>query len=116
MNVGQGYGSYGPQQWQNGIQGVDAYTLQDNVTKIIGAHTLRAGLMWRRDHNWYDETWGRISGLEADSRPIRSQARAATRLPSSCWAPSTPEAVQANFISLTKATITGVSTSRMIIG
>ena len=30
MNVGQGYGSYGPQQWQNGIQGVDAYTLQDN--------------------------------------------------------------------------------------
>jgi hypothetical protein len=63
MNVGQGYGSYGPQQWQNGIQGVDAYTLQDNVTKIVGAHTLKAGLMWRRDHNWYDETWGTYLGF-----------------------------------------------------
>ena len=53
-----GYVGFGPQQWQNGLQGVDAYTLQDNVTKIIGAHSLKAGLMWRRDDNWYNASWG----------------------------------------------------------
>ena len=58
INLGQGYGSYGPQQWQNGIQGEDAYTVSDNVTKIVGTHTLKAGFMWRRDDNWYDESWG----------------------------------------------------------
>ncbi len=53
-----GFNSIGPQQWQNGLQGVDAYTLQDDVTKIIGNHTLRAGLMFRRDDNWYNASWG----------------------------------------------------------
>jgi hypothetical protein len=37
---------------------VDAYTLQDDVTKIIGNHTVKAGLMWRRDDNWYNASWG----------------------------------------------------------
>jgi hypothetical protein len=58
INLGQGYGSFGPAQWQNGIQGVDAYTLSDNVTKVVGAHTIKAGIMWRKDHNWYDDSWG----------------------------------------------------------
>jgi hypothetical protein len=58
INLGQGYGGFGPAQWQNGIQGVDAYTLQDNVTKVIGSHTVKAGVMWRRDDNWYDTNWG----------------------------------------------------------
>ncbi len=58
INLGQGYGSFGPAQWQNGIQGVDAYTLQDNVTKVIGSHTIKAGLMFRREDNWYDTNWG----------------------------------------------------------
>lgn len=58
INLNQGYGSFGPQQWQNGIQGEDAYTVSDNVTKIIGTHTLKGGFMWRRDDNWYDESWG----------------------------------------------------------
>jgi Carboxypeptidase regulatory-like domain len=53
-----GYGGFGPQQWQNGLQGVDAYTLQDNVTKVLGSHTLKAGVMWRRDDNWYNASWG----------------------------------------------------------
>ncbi len=53
-----GYFGFGPQQWQNGIQGVDAYTVQDNITKIIGKHTVKGGLMWRLDHNWYDAGWG----------------------------------------------------------
>lgn len=66
INLGGGYGSFGPSQWQNGIQGEDAYTIQDNVTKIIGTHTLKAGLMWRRDDNWYDESWGYYLGFYGD--------------------------------------------------
>ncbi len=58
MNVGQGYGSFGPAQWQSGIQGVDAYTLQDNLTKVVGSHTVKGGVMWRKDDNWYDQSWG----------------------------------------------------------
>lgn len=58
INLGGGYGSFGPQQWQNGIQGEDAYTIMDNVTKVIGTHTLKGGFMWRRDDNWYNESWG----------------------------------------------------------
>src|SRR5262249_31642923 len=51
INVG-GLPGFGPQQWQNGIQGVDAFTVLDNVSKILGKHTLKTGLMWRRDRNW----------------------------------------------------------------
>jgi hypothetical protein len=54
-----GYGiGFGPQQWQNGIQGVQAYTLIDNVTKILGKHTLKGGVMFRRDNNWNHANWG----------------------------------------------------------
>ncbi len=66
INLGQGYGGFGPAQWQNGIQGVDAYTLQDNLTKVIGSHTVKAGLMWRRDDNWYDTDWGFYLGFNGN--------------------------------------------------
>lgn len=58
IGVGSGFGSFGPQQWQNGLQGVDAYTLQDNITKVLGNHTLKGGLIFRRDNNWYQASWG----------------------------------------------------------
>lgn len=51
-------GGFGQQQWQNGVQGEQAITLNDNITKIIGKHTLKGGLMFRRDYNWYEATWG----------------------------------------------------------
>ncbi len=51
-------GGFGPQQWQNGIQGVQAFTFLDNVTKIIGKHTLKGGMMFRRDNNWNIANWG----------------------------------------------------------
>ncbi len=51
-------GGFGPQQWQNGIQGVQAYTFLDNVTKILGKHTLKGGMVWRRDNNWNIANWG----------------------------------------------------------
>jgi hypothetical protein len=53
-----GFDGIGPQQWQNAIQGVQAFTLIDNVTKIMGKHTLKGGLMWRRDNNWNLAAWG----------------------------------------------------------
>src|SRR5579863_4398495 len=53
-----GVGGFGQQQWQNGIQGVQAFTLLDNVTKIINKHTVKGGLMWRRDNNWNIAGWG----------------------------------------------------------
>ena len=53
-----GLPGFGPQQWQNAIQGEDAFTVLDNVTKIIGSHTLKTGLMWRRDRNWNLAGWG----------------------------------------------------------
>jgi len=58
IGLGSGLPSFGPQQWQNAIQGEDAYTVLDNVTKIIGKHTLKAGVMWRRDDNWNLAGWG----------------------------------------------------------
>jgi hypothetical protein len=51
-------GGFGPQQWQNGIQGVQAYTFLDNVTKILGKHTVKGGVMFRRDNNWNIANWG----------------------------------------------------------
>ena len=56
--LGGGYPAIGPQQWQNAIQGVQAFTAIDNVTKILGKHTLKGGLMWRRDNNWNLAAWG----------------------------------------------------------
>jgi hypothetical protein len=57
ISVG-GVGGFGPQQWQNAIQGVDAFTVLDNVTKIVGRHTVKAGIMFRRDRNWNKASWG----------------------------------------------------------
>lgn len=53
-----GLPGFGPQQWQNAIQGVDAFSVLDNVTKIVGSHTVKTGLMWRRDRNWNLASWG----------------------------------------------------------
>jgi len=45
--------SFGPTAWTNMNQGAQAYTLLDDMTKIIGRHTLKTGLMFRHDMNWY---------------------------------------------------------------
>jgi hypothetical protein len=37
---------------------VQAYTFLDNVTKILGKHTLKGGMMFRRDNNWNLAGWG----------------------------------------------------------
>ncbi len=68
-------GGFGPQQWQNAIQGVQAYTFTDNVTKILGRHTLKGGLMFRRDNNWNLAAWGYGLGFGGGltSDPITGQ-------------------------------------------
>jgi hypothetical protein len=53
-----GVAGFGPQQWQNGIQGVQAFTFLDNVTKIMGRHTMKGGMTFRRDNNWNIAGWG----------------------------------------------------------
>ncbi|HEV2492471.1 MAG TPA: TonB-dependent receptor [Terriglobia bacterium] len=68
-------GGFGPQQWQNAIQGVQAYTFTDNVTKILGRHTLKGGLMFRRDNNWNLAAWGYNLGFGGGltSDPVTGQ-------------------------------------------
>ncbi|MGA3165823.1 MAG: TonB-dependent receptor [Terriglobia bacterium] len=51
---GGGSLSFGPTGWLNMIQTAEAYTILDNVTKIIGKHTLKTGFVYRLDHNAYD--------------------------------------------------------------
>jgi hypothetical protein len=70
-----GLPGFGPQQWQNGIQGVDAFTVLDNVSKILGKHSIKAGMMWRRDRNWNLAGWGYNLGFGGalSSDPISGQ-------------------------------------------
>ncbi len=56
-------GFVGPLPWQNAIQGVQAYTAIDNVTKILGKHTLKGGMTWRRENLWYNSAWGYSLGF-----------------------------------------------------
>jgi hypothetical protein len=49
-----GYMSMGPTAWVNMNTGAEAYTILDNVTKTIGAHTLKTGFVYRLDHTSYE--------------------------------------------------------------
>ena len=50
MSVG-GLASFGPQEWQNALLGAQSYNVIDNLTKIIGKHTLKTGFMFKRDNH-----------------------------------------------------------------
>lgn len=52
-----GVGGFGPQPWQNAHQGEQAYTFIDNMTLILGKHTLKTGLMFRRDNAFVIWDW-----------------------------------------------------------
>ncbi len=49
--------SFGPQPWQNAISGTEAVTILDNLTKVLGKHTIKAGFLFRRDYGWYEADW-----------------------------------------------------------
>ncbi|HXI39280.1 MAG TPA: carboxypeptidase-like regulatory domain-containing protein [Bryobacteraceae bacterium] len=45
---------FGPTTWVNMNTAAEAYTLLDNVTKIIGKHTLKTGFVYRLEHTAYE--------------------------------------------------------------
>ena len=51
---GGGFIDFGPQPWVNIATGSEAYTILDNVTRIIGKHTMKMGYIYRLDHASYE--------------------------------------------------------------
>jgi hypothetical protein len=45
---------FGPQTWVNMRTAAEAYTIIDNVTKIMGKHTLKTGFVYRLEHTAYE--------------------------------------------------------------
>ncbi|PYV39828.1 MAG: hypothetical protein DMG06_22075 [Acidobacteria bacterium] len=43
--------SFGPTPWINNTSATEAYTIMDNLTKILGKHTLKTGFMYRLQHS-----------------------------------------------------------------
>jgi hypothetical protein len=77
ISVG-GVGNFGIQSWQNATSGAEAVTILDNLTKVLNKHTLKTGMMYRRDMAWYETGFptalGFGGGLTAD--PVNSQGGA----------------------------------------
>jgi hypothetical protein len=78
-NVGVGgIGSFGIQSWQNALSGGEAVTILDNLTKVLSKHTLKTGMMYRRDMGWYETGFPTAvsfgGGLTAD--PVTGQGGA----------------------------------------
>jgi hypothetical protein len=47
-----GYMPFGLSAWVNMFVGAEAYTILDNITKVIGKHTLKTGFVYRLEHSW----------------------------------------------------------------
>ena len=45
---------FGPTTWVNMRTAAEAYTILDNVTKIMGKHTLKTGFIYRLEHTAYE--------------------------------------------------------------
>ena len=50
---GGGFISFGPAPWVNIATGAEAYNILDNITRIIGKHTLKTGFLYRLNHASY---------------------------------------------------------------
>jgi hypothetical protein len=50
LPAGDGNTQFGTPDWRNGSSMAEAYTFLDNVTKILGKHTLKTGFMYRLEH------------------------------------------------------------------
>lgn len=62
--VGGGYTSFGPVQYQNGSMGQQSFNVNDNVTKIIGRHTLKMGGTFRLNNLWANYGYGYNIGFD----------------------------------------------------
>jgi Carboxypeptidase regulatory-like domain/TonB dependent receptor len=56
---------FGPQPWVNIATGAEALTILDNVTKIIGKHTLKMGFLYRLNHSSYNSNDPTILDFDA---------------------------------------------------
>jgi len=45
-----GLQQFGPVAWTNNMDATESYTILDNVTKLLGKHTLRTGFVYRLSH------------------------------------------------------------------
>jgi Carboxypeptidase regulatory-like domain len=50
--------TFGPPNWVNMFTGSEAFTILDDITKVIGRHTMKAGFMYRPERSWYDSGYG----------------------------------------------------------
>ena len=50
MSGPQGYIQFGPVGWSNNYYATESYTVLDNLTKVLGRHTLRTGFVYRLSH------------------------------------------------------------------
>jgi len=62
--VGGGYSVFGPVQYQNGSLGQQTFSVNDNVTKIIGKHTLKMGGTFRLNNLWTNYGFGYNIGFD----------------------------------------------------
>jgi len=51
LPAGDGNTQFGTPDWRNGMTMAEAYTFLDNVTKILGKHTIKTGFMYRLEHS-----------------------------------------------------------------
>jgi len=62
-----GNASFGPPNWVNMLTGSEAFTILDNVTKIIGKHTMKTGFLYRLEYSWYESGYGTNFTFNADN-------------------------------------------------
>lgn len=67
--------SFGPTTWVNMETAAEAYTILDNVTKVLGKHTFKTGFMYRLEHTAYNSGFptGFGSGGELVADPNSGQ-------------------------------------------
>jgi hypothetical protein len=46
--------SFGPTSWVDMITSAEAYTILDDVTKVMGRHTIKTGFVYRLEHSTYE--------------------------------------------------------------
>ena len=46
--------NFGPTQWVNMITAAESYNFLDNITKVAGKHTFKAGVVYRLEHTVYE--------------------------------------------------------------
>jgi hypothetical protein len=46
--------TFGPTQWVNMITMAESYSFLDNITKVKGKHTVKAGVVYRLEHSAYE--------------------------------------------------------------